>query len=76
MANPGTEVRHRKVQIGLRLSVSENEKLEAAARAIDPAWSIQQYIRYKLLGPEDRRSRAHSLVDCWCGMPHRREDFL
>jgi len=26
--------------------------------------------------PADARKRAHSLKDCWCGMPHRREDFL
>jgi len=26
--------------------------------------------------PKDARTRAHSLKDCWCGMPHRREDFL
>lgn len=24
----------------------------------------------------DRRSLTHSQTDCWCGMPHRREDFL
>lgn len=24
----------------------------------------------------DQRSKAHRAIDCWCGMPHRQEDFL
>lgn len=26
--------------------------------------------------PKDMRPQAHSREDCWCGMPHRMEDFL
>lgn len=41
MANPGTENRHRKVQIGLRLSVREKERLEAMAEEMRPGMSLK-----------------------------------
>jgi len=79
MANPGTENRHRKVQIGLRLSVRERDRLQAMAEMeLGPEASIQEFIRLRLLGNpnEDKRKLAHSLNACWCGMPHHRDDFL
>jgi len=61
MANPGTENRLRNVQIGLRLSSREKERLEEMVKKERPGMSVQEFIRWKLLGNENegKRSIAH-----------------
>lgn len=61
----------------LRVAVQESKVKVLDGRVLvefDPQTAAHVCARPK--APRDRRALTHEREDCWCGMPHRREDFL
>ena len=61
-------------ELRLRLQTAEDMLKEAQRRVSDAEEAIDAHL--ESCHKPDVRSKAHVLNDCWCGMPHRREDFL
>jgi hypothetical protein len=61
-------------ELRLRLHSAEDMLKEAQRRVSDAEEALDAHL--ESCARPDVRSKAHSLNDCWCGMPHRRDDFL